>query len=141
MVAGVAAATGADVELLEMTDIAGRETLDKLRRGKIAYLQAAAGESWAMQQLDADQVLAFKSPSVEPQRGALEWAITLAFYAAIALVLMIWIWPLTRDLRALERAAARFGNRNWTFDADISLDRKFMRSPRRFAKWPRASTG
>src|SRR5208282_2458842 len=58
LVAGVAAATGADVELLEMTDIAGRETLDKLRRGKIAYLQAAAGESWAMKQLDADQVLA-----------------------------------------------------------------------------------
>jgi two-component system OmpR family sensor kinase len=118
-VAGVAAATGADIELLATPDITGRETLDKLKRGKIAYLQAAAGESWAMKQLDAGHVLAFKSATVEPQRGALEWAITMAFYAAIALVLMIWIWPLTRDLRALERAAARFGNKNWAFDADI----------------------
>jgi two-component system OmpR family sensor kinase len=43
----------------------------------------------------------------------------LLFYAAIALVIMIWIWPLTRDLRALEKAAAHFGNKNWLFDADI----------------------
>jgi two-component system OmpR family sensor kinase len=45
--------------------------------------------------------------------------ITVLFYAAMALVIMIWIWPLTRDLRALEHAAARFGNRNWAFDAQI----------------------
>jgi two-component system OmpR family sensor kinase len=32
---------------------------------------------------------------------------------------MIWIWPLTRDLRALEKAASRFGNKNWVFDASI----------------------
>jgi two-component system, OmpR family, sensor kinase len=34
-------------------------------------------------------------------------------------VMMIWIWPLTRDLRALEKAAAQFGDRNWRFDSDI----------------------
>jgi two-component system, OmpR family, sensor kinase len=49
----------------------------------------------------------------------MEWGLTLLFYAAIALVIMIWIWPLTRDLRALEKAAARFGNKNWVFDAAI----------------------
>jgi two-component system OmpR family sensor kinase len=32
---------------------------------------------------------------------------------------MIWIWPLTRDLRALEKAAAGFGNKNWLFDVHI----------------------
>jgi two-component system OmpR family sensor kinase len=30
---------------------------------------------------------------------------------------MIWLWPLTRDLRRLERATATFGDRNWRFDA------------------------
>lgn len=38
---------------------------------------------------------------------------------AIALVMRIWIWPLSRDPRALEKAAAQFGNKNWRFDADI----------------------
>jgi two-component system OmpR family sensor kinase len=82
-------------------------------------MQAAAGEAWALKQLNKDYVLAFKSKAPEAQRGLLEWIITLLFYAAMALVIMIWIWPLTRDLRALEKAAARFGNKNWLFDVHI----------------------
>jgi two-component system, OmpR family, sensor kinase len=116
--ADIAAKSGGDIELFMKPDIAGRETLEKLRRGKIAYMQAA-GESWALKQLNGDYVLAVKSAEPDPQRGPLEWMLTLLFYAAIALVIMLWIWPLTRDLRALERAAARYGNKNWLFDADI----------------------
>jgi two-component system OmpR family sensor kinase len=119
VLAGIGAETGADIELFSKTDIAGRGTLDELNHGKIAYMQAAAGGSWALKKLNDSYVLAFKYVEPEAQRGLLEWTLTLLFYAAIALVIMIWIWPLTRDLRALERAAARFGNKNWAFDADI----------------------
>jgi two-component system OmpR family sensor kinase len=119
LVDGISAKTGGGFELFETTDIAGSETLDRLKHGKIAYMEAAAGEPWAMKQLNKDYVLAFKSQAPEARRGALEWMITLLFYAAMALVIMIWIWPLTRDLRALEKAAARFGNKNWVFDAHI----------------------
>jgi two-component system, OmpR family, sensor kinase len=115
----LSAQSGGNIELFAASDIAGRETLDKLRRGGIAYMQAAAGESWALKQLDGKHVLALKSVEPETQRSLLEWTLTLLFYAAIALVLMIWIWPLTRDLKALERAAARYGDKNWVFDADI----------------------
>src|ERR1700685_3107526 len=119
VLAGLRAKSGGNLELFASSDIAGRETLNKLRRGGIAYMQAAAGESWALEQLDEEHVLALKSVEPETQRSLLEWTLTLLFYAAIALVLMIWIWPLTRDLRALERAAARYGDKNWVFDADI----------------------
>lgn len=119
LVDGISAQTGGSFELFEATDIAGRETLDRLKHGKIAYMEAAAGELWAMKQLNKDYVLAFKSQAPEAQRGLLEWLITLLFYAAMALVIMMWIWPLTRDLRALEKAAARFGNKNWVFNAHI----------------------
>ncbi|MGA2398448.1 MAG: ATP-binding protein [Steroidobacteraceae bacterium] len=119
LIDGISAETGGGFELFAATDIAGRETLDKLMHGKIAYMQAAGGEAWALKKLNNDYVLAFKSQTPEPQRGPLEWAITFLFYAAIALVIMIWIWPLTRDLRALENSAARFGNKNWVFDAHI----------------------
>src|SRR6266404_8444665 len=118
-VAGGSAKTGVDMELFATTDIAGRETLAKLKRGEIPYMQSAAGESWALKQLNDDYVLALKSLEPETHRGLLEWTLTLLFYAAIALVIMIWIWPLTRDLRALEKAASRFGNKNWVFDASI----------------------
>jgi two-component system OmpR family sensor kinase len=119
LVEGISAKTGGGFELFATTDIVGRETLDQLKRGKIAYMEAAAGEPWAMKQLNKDYVLAFKSQAPEAQRGLLEWMITLLFYAVMALVIMIWIWPLTRDLRALEKAAARFGNKNWAFDVHI----------------------
>jgi two-component system OmpR family sensor kinase len=118
-VAAAASRTGVHMELFATRDITGRATLAKLGRGEIAYMQASAGDSWALRRLDADYVLAIRSFDPATQRGALEWSLTMLFYAAIALVLMIWIWPLTRDLRALEQAAAQFGNRNWSFDAAI----------------------
>ena len=119
VVTGVATRSGIDVELFARGDIAGDETLSKLEHGEIAYMEAAGGDSWALRRLDSDYVLAIKSAEPGARRGLLEWSLTMLFYGTIALVLMIWIWPLTRDLRALERAAAQFGNRNWSFNAAI----------------------
>jgi two-component system, OmpR family, sensor kinase len=119
IITGVAARTGVDMELFATRDIAGDETLAKLAHGAIAYMEAAGGDSWALRRLDADYVLAVKSAAPGARRGLLEWSLTMLFYAAIALVIMFWIWPLTRDLRALEKAAAQFGNRNWSFNARI----------------------
>jgi two-component system, OmpR family, sensor kinase len=119
VVAAAAAKTGAGMELFATADITGPKTLNELGRGKIADMRASGGASWALKQLDAAHVLAIEYIEPETQRGLLEWTLTLLFYAAIALVIMIWIWPLTRDLRVLEKAAAQFGNRNWQFDGDI----------------------
>jgi two-component system OmpR family sensor kinase len=120
LVADTAVKSGVDMELFTTADIAGSETLDRLKRGEISYMQATRGESWALKQLNENYVLALKSVEPGSQRGLLEWGLTSFFYALIALVIMIWIWPLTRDLRALEKAAARFGNKNWSFDATIN---------------------
>jgi two-component system OmpR family sensor kinase len=119
VVAAAAAKTGVDMELFARVDITGPKTLDELGRGKIADMRASGGASWALKQLDTAHVLAIEYIEPETQRGLLEWLLTLIFYAAIALVIMIWIWPLTRDLRVLEKAAAQFGNRNWQFEGDI----------------------
>src|SRR5207248_6883368 len=88
-------------------------------RGENAYMRSSTGYYWVLKRIDADHVLALKSPEPASQKGPLEWGLTLVFYAVIALVLMFWIWPLTRDLRALEKAAALYGNRNWRFTAEI----------------------
>jgi two-component system OmpR family sensor kinase len=120
VIADTAAKSGVDMEIFARADIAGRkDMLDDLQRGRIAYMQAGDGESWALTGLDDEYVLALKAVEPDAHRGLLEWALTLLFYAAIALVIMIWIWPLRRDLRALENEAAHFGNKNWRFDADI----------------------
>jgi two-component system, OmpR family, sensor kinase len=123
LLSSLAARSGAQLELFARGDIAGRKTLDELDRGHIAYMQAAAGRIWALEALSDGSVLAYEyddpDAAGEGGRRPIEWALTFVFYAAIALVIMIWIWPLRRDLRRLERAAAGYGNRNWSFDAAI----------------------
>ena len=118
-VADAATHYGLNLEVLATSDITGEDTLRRLNRGGIAHMEAAEGETWTLKQLGKDHVLALKTPAPDTRRGPLDWTLTLSFYAVIAMVLMIWIWPLTRDLRVLESAAGRFGNRNWVFDAKI----------------------
>jgi len=109
-----------DLELFDLKDIAGDDTLADLARGDVAYMSAASGERWMLKQVDGDTiVLAFRHPATEPRRGPVDWALAFVFYAAIALVIMLWLWPLRRDLQRLEHATATFGDRNWTFDAGI----------------------
>jgi len=118
--AKIAAETGVKLELFAATDITGRDTVAELGDGRVAYLRRANGEAWALRELGDGEILALESTEPDTQRGPLEWALTSFFYAAIALVIMIWIWPLRRDLRTLERAAARYGDKNWLFEADIN---------------------
>jgi len=118
-VASLADEVAVEVELLPMADIAGPSTLAKLAAGEIAHMQAGREESWLLKKLNDHRVLAVRRFEPETTRGMLEWSLALLFYAAIALVIMVWVWPLTRDLRALESATASFGNRNWLFRADI----------------------
>jgi two-component system OmpR family sensor kinase len=117
--AKIAAQSGVALELFARSDITGEDTVADLAEGRVAYLRRANGESWALHELPDGEVLALESTEPDAQRGPLEWALTSFFYAAIALVIMVWIWPLRRDLRALERAAAGYGDKNWLFEANI----------------------
>src|SRR5689334_2883035 len=105
-VADLAMRTGVDLDLFEPRDIAGDDTLARLIRGEVAYMHAADKE-WLLKRLTSDpRVLAFRF--VTPTRGPLDWVLAFIFYATIALVIMAWLWPLTRDLRQLERSTTTF---------------------------------
>jgi two-component system OmpR family sensor kinase len=119
-VADLAARTGLDLELFDPSEIAGHDTLARLAGGEQASMHSADGQTWMLKSLRDDRrVLAFRYEAADTQRSLLDWALALVFYAVIALVIMIWLWPLTRDLRRLERSTLKFGDRNWAFDADI----------------------
>jgi two-component system, OmpR family, sensor kinase len=119
-VAALAASSGIDMELFSIADFAGRQTLEKLARGEITHMQGSAQQSWALKQFDAGHVLVLKSVESEARRGPFDWLLTVGFYAAIAFVIMIWLWPLTRDLHSLEASARRFGDRNWHFNVTVN---------------------
>ena len=120
-VADLAARTGEKFELLEPRDIVGDGTVSRLAHGEIAHMRAA-NEDWLLERVAGDgRVLAFRYAIPNTERGVLDWTPAVLFYAAIALVIMAWLWPLTRDLRHLERSATTFGNRAWRFDARIGV--------------------
>ena len=85
IVTRVGASTGTDMELFKTGDIAVAETLAKLQRGEIAYMEGDDGD-WALRRLDDAHVLAITSVEPAGQRGWLEWTLTMLFYATIALV-------------------------------------------------------
>jgi len=119
-VADVARATELDFELFDRQDVAWGAGHAGLEQGGPVFMQADSGRIWALKPLAEDgRILAFRYDEHVPKRGPLDWALAFTFYAAIAFVLMLWLWPLTRDLRRLEAATMRFGDRNWTFDAEI----------------------
>ncbi len=119
-VASLAASAGTDMQLFSIADFAGRRTLDRLARGEIIHMQGSDRRSWALKQLDAGHVLVLKFANSEARRGPLEWLLSAVFYAAIAFVIMIWLWPLRRDLHSLEASARRFGDRNWHFNVSVN---------------------
>ncbi len=109
-----------DLELFALQDIAGDDILAGLARGEVTVMNAADDQRWMLKQVGgAEAVLAFRYTTHEQRRSALDWTLAFIFYAAIALVIMMWLWPLRRDLERLEHATSTFGNRNWAFNADI----------------------
>jgi two-component system OmpR family sensor kinase len=119
VVADVARETGLDLELLEPQDVAGAAEIPGLAGGKPVLMDGADGRAWVLQRLPEGRVLAFRFQD-EAQRSLIDWILAFVFYAAIALVIMLWLWPMRRDLRALEHSTGKFGDRNWSFDARIA---------------------
>jgi len=118
-VTNLAASSNTDLELFDLQDLAGQDTLARLAQGEIAFMQAGDGRTWMLKGLDADQVLAYRYAAPPAIARGFELTLSLIFYAVIALAIMAWLWPLTRDLRRLERSTASFGDRNWEFATDI----------------------
>ena len=80
--------------------------------------------------VDADQILMAGPIEIDP-RGQLRGLFTLFFYLSLAFVALIWVWPLSRDLKILRLATKEFGQSNW--------DTKIQLSPRSQVQ-PLAST-
>lgn len=118
--AALARRTATDLELFELQDIAGAQTLTRLKAGEPSLMAGPNGQTWLLARIDdSEHVVAFKFRTPGQERGILDWILTLAFFTAIALVIMLWLWPLTRDLRELERSTTTFGHRNWKFEANV----------------------
>ena len=66
-----------------------------------------------------DQVLMAGPIEIDPRANS-RGLFTLFFYLSLALVALIWVWPLSRDLSILRRATREFGEAKWDTRIELS---------------------
>ncbi len=67
-----------------------------------------------------DQVLMSGPIEIDP-RSRLRTLFTLVFYLLLALVALIWVWPLSRDLNILRNAAHSLGQAKWNTRIKLAM--------------------
>ncbi len=111
--------TPLEILVFEFKELSGDSVTDKLREGEIAHMQGEHNQWIVLKKVGATEKVIGLKQYQPTDVSTLEWILRLVFYAAIALVIMIWVWPLSRDLKVLEEATRRFGDHNWQFDLGI----------------------
>jgi len=94
--------------LVTLADFAATPLLDKLQQGEVIHV-AAEGEGRSYKRLGTGQRVISLSYPLPAESGLLRRVLALVFYGAIALGVLLWVWPLSRDLRRLEKHIAQLG--------------------------------
>lgn len=99
------------------------ELAQRFHGGEILALQSEGQVSLHYWLEGSNEVLSIDMPNdfVDEQTGELDLVLTLSFYFAIVMVVLLWLSPLIRQLIRLRIAAIRFGQGN--FDSRIKISR------------------
>ncbi|WP_111642539.1 ATP-binding protein [Marinimicrobium alkaliphilum] len=101
---------GLHAQLLPTEQLTGERLLTRLETGQPVTLSDAEGREALYQQLGPlPYVLVLTEQHPPSTLGWLRPALITVFYASIALVIFLWLWPLTRDLSQLEQHAQTLG--------------------------------
>lgn len=92
------------LQLLHIDDLANSAATQQIRAGGV--VSASAGSDrliWYKRIADSDSVLVLRSPDADETRSPIYFGLLVVFYLGIALVVFLWVWPLSRDLSRLEK--------------------------------------
>ena len=96
------------------TDIAGR-----LQQGQTVTLADQADARISVRQLADPAWLLIDTLPTAPEQSRMELLLLVVFYLFIAVVVLLWVWPLSQALRRLEIAAVAFGTGDWSAKAEV----------------------
>lgn len=98
------------LELIALDDLASTSVSAKILAGEIVPVGASdAGMRW-YKRLGTSQTLLVLTAPVSPIHNSTTYSgMLVLFYLGIALVIFLWVWPLSRDLRKLEKQTRHVG--------------------------------
>jgi signal transduction histidine kinase len=90
------------LEILPLDDMAQSSALQELHAGELLASRSREQIIWYKRLAQTDQVMMLSLPLDDVQESPWYNLLLIGFYLAIALVIYIWVWPLSRDSKKLE---------------------------------------
>jgi signal transduction histidine kinase len=97
------------IELLSLDDIAKSSAMKKLIQGGIVTASTDHQLLWYKRFADSHQVIMLSKTIETQQESLLTTILLILFYLGLALVIYIWVWPLSRDAKKLEQQTQSLG--------------------------------
>lgn len=92
-----------------------------------SVLVTSQGDEHELHFIKVGQQILVAGPIEIDPRARLRGLFTLFFYLSLAFVALIWVWPLSRDLKTLKNATQEFGQAKW--DTQIKLSPRSQVQP------------
>jgi two-component system OmpR family sensor kinase len=102
--------TGLEFSLHQVGDFSNTKLFEKMLSGEPVVVDTGNARLFYRKLGDSDQIVGVRQ-SVNDQPDPVTYnLLLLSFYLAIALVIFLWIWPLSRDLNKLEKQTKLLGS-------------------------------
>ena len=99
-----------DIYLIPRDSIALPEMLDRqLAQGRVVMLESRQGVALHFLLPESNRILVLGVPEQSSSGTALRLLLTVVFYASIVLLVLVWLYPLTRRLQTLASATRLIG--------------------------------
>lgn len=108
------------LEILPLDDVAQSSAMRDLHAGKILSTLSDQQLIWYKRLATTDRVVMLSVPQSDDRESPLYDLLLIVFYLAIALVIYLWVWPLSRDSRKLELQTRNLGKDGVPQTLDIS---------------------
>ena len=98
------------MELYRLDELADSGLGQQILLGDIVSLNASPTELVSYKRLaESDYILSIHQVIDDPDAGYFYQVLLVGFYLSIALVIFFWVWPLSRDLRILQKQTLKLG--------------------------------
>lgn len=97
------------LDVLPLDDVAQSSAMQQLHAGEILAATADQRIIWYKRIANTDQVLMLSLPQTDDRESPLYNLLLVIFYLAIAVVIFLWVWPLSRDSKKLEIQTRNLG--------------------------------